>query len=100
MSNKKWPIPEDANLILNAKFVVTNYVAKKWQAEVTIEIPGKRNGVHYAHIVAHGTSWAGAMRNVISKIETSQWYAEMKRQGVYFKTTGEGTDTLYRGYYL
>jgi len=100
MSNKKWPKPADCKVAIEVRFVVTCLHRNKYHAEATFAFPVSGKEIQYAHIVEHGPSWASAMRALISTIETSPWYGTMKSQGVYFHTKGEGTDAIYRGYYL
>lgn len=94
---KKWPEPEDAYLILNLHFTVFSFSRQSFHAEATLEIPTK-DGFEYFSTTGGANTEAGALRNVISAMETSTWFAHMKKRKVYFRITGAGMEDLYRGY--
>lgn len=94
---KEWPEPEDAELILNLHFVVTSFSLQSFHAEACLEIPVKE-GFQYFTIDGGSNTQAGAIRQVIEKIENAPWFHHMKKQKVYFKVTGAGMEEIYRGY--
>ena len=89
--------PADAKLILPLKFKVHDCCKGVYHAEATLEIETWR-GFEYYTVCYSAKTYRAALRGLISKIETSQWFQYFKSQGVYFKTTGENTYNLYRGY--
>jgi hypothetical protein len=93
----KWPVPEDAYLILDLHFSVKSFRRQSFHADATLEIPVE-GGFDYFSVSHGGGTRAGALRGVIVEIQNSKWFHHMKKRGVYFKVSGAGMEELYRGY--
>ncbi|USV41114.1 hypothetical protein [Xanthomonas phage BUDD] len=94
---KSWPQPDDAMLILPLHFNVYSFSRQSFHAEACMEIPTKK-GFEYFTVSGGGRTQFAALRQVIEKIEASDWFHQMKEQKVYFKITGGGMEEIYRGY--
>lgn len=92
-----YKVPSDAKFVFPLRFAVHDCCKGVYHAEATLEILTNQ-GFEYFTVCYSGKTYRAALRGLISKIETSLWFEYFKSQGVYFKTTGEGTHRLYRGY--
>ena len=94
----KWPVPDDAELILHLHFRVQQLSPHVYHADATLEIPTGKADLTYYSIYASDKTRYGALRSVIGQIEGSKWFHVFRSKGVRFRITGAGMEKLYRGY--